>query len=114
MCNVQLHTQENPLPPTEPPLPIEPQDPRAQERRDRIPTEHAEEEHRDPPRQLAPRVPRRQRVYRTGDISRLGQAEQAAGDEEPGSVADEDLQCRDEAEREDLCGDPFPGSDLYR
>lgn len=107
------HTQENPLPPRKPPLPIEPQYPRPQQRRDCIATKHAKEEDGDPLRQLPPRVPRRQGIYRARDVSRLGEAEQAAGDEESGSVVDEDLEGGDEAEDEDLGCDPFAGSYLY-
>jgi hypothetical protein len=88
------------------------QNPRPKQRRNRIAPKHTEEQNRDTLSEFLGRIPRRQRVDRTGDISRLRKTQKCTRSEEPTSIAQEDLECCDKTEDEDLAWDPFAGADL--
>lgn len=103
-CDWQLgkHTQKQPLPTLDATSALEFQNSGSQNGADGITTEHAEEEHRYSLGQLALRVPCRQGVNSSGDISSFGKSQHQAHGEESASIFDEYLHSGDKAEEEYL------------
>jgi hypothetical protein len=91
---------------------MQPQNPRPKQRRNRITPKHTKKQDGDTFSEFLRGIPCRERVDRSRDVPRLSETQQGTCSEEPTSITQEDLECRDKTEDKDLCWDPFAGADL--